>query len=521
MSQRTVTTRHRRRDTIATDASEAAPKDSGTSQLQARENPRGAEPVPAPPGSGGPKRREALAVSEVPTIKLDTEDLLAIAAMDPAELAALMDGAVASAELDIGQKVEGTVSRVGREDILIDIGGKAEGALERQEMPDAQLGDRVIAWVAKLDETGIRLSRRLSGNAALAMIEDAAASGAPIEGRVASRNQGGFEVRIGSVRAFCPTSHIARGRVPDDALDAFIGQTLVFQVLEADDRVLVSRRSIEEQAFTAAKDALWDGLAEGDLRDGTVRGHQPFGVFVDIGGADGLVPLREIDGDPATALPLGAKVRVRVLEIDRDNRRITLSARDPADTPWAQVGVSFVSGGSYDGVVARMTEFGAFVTLAPGLDGLVHRSKLAGLNPSPGDTLTVRLLQIDHQRQRLELAPVVAAKAADAAVEEHVRGVVAEVLGNGIVVQLDDGRTGWLPAHEVDMPAGTLLAQRFRRGRPVEGRVVSVDAKRQRVNLSTKSADSSEGDWRAAAASAPAGSFGQFAKALAGFKPKR
>jgi small subunit ribosomal protein S1 len=255
-----------------------------------------------------------------------------------------------------------------------------------------------------------------------------------------------------------------------------------------------------------------------------VRNVQPFGFFVDIGGVDGLVPRREIswtNADPTSAVAVGQSVEVAVLEIDRDAKRLTLSARALEDDPWTSVVGQFREGGVYPGTVVKLETFGAFVELAPGVTGLAHVSKLAAGTPERGSTLNVRVLSIDREQRRIALAPAVEGETVTAP-DEPAAGVVAEVLRNGVVVQLDDGRTGWLAATEVELEPGTVLAQRFRRGRRLEARVVSDEG--NRVTLSMRADPAVDRQAWSAHQSAGGGSssgFGTLADLLGGVKVDR
>jgi len=453
------------------------------------------EPQPEPePEPAGPQ------TAEVDTPKLAGDDLMALAEMDPSELAALMDDAVARTALSVGDQVTGTVTRLGTDTVFVDLGAKSEGQLDRAEAPDVELGATVTAYVVAMGEWGVALSKQLQGAAAAELIEEALASGMPVEGKVVNRNRGGYEVRVGTVRAFCPMSMISR--LPDLDPDAYVGQVLSFRVIETGDKVVVSRRALQEEEAQVAAEKLWATVEEGQQHRGIVRNVQPFGFFVDIGGVDGLVPKREISwggvSDPRSAVQRGQSVEVRVLEVDREERKLTLSCRDLADDPWNKVGTHFVEGGVYEGSVVRTEAYGAFVELDTGLQGLVHVSKLPSQLPQPGERLSVRLLGIDRERRRLDLGPV-ADGAAAASPSAELSGVVTDVLGNGVVVQLDDGRTGWLSAREVELDPGTVLAQRFRKGKKVTARVVSERG--GRVDLSMKEDDAgARHQWQAARA---------------------
>jgi len=473
------------------------------------------EPTPGSKVASAPKKAETV-MAEAPAPRLDTDDLKALMAMDPAELASLMDDAGAGAQHEVGAQVTGPVTRVGRDDIIVDIGGKSEGVLARADLPEAVAGDRVTAFVLAIGHDGVRLSTQLTGAAAVEHLEAARESGIPVEGRVISSNPGGYEVRVGGVRAFCPRSMISR--LPASDPEAFVGVTLNFKVLETGDKVVVSRRALEEAEAEIAAEKLWVTLEPGQTFDGVVRNVQSFGIFVDIGGVDGLVPRRELgwgDVDP-TVYATGQRIQVEVLQADRESRKLTFSARDRGDDPWSKVGSVFMAGQTYEGVVASRQAFGAFLELAPGLQGLVHISRLPGGLPEVGATLSVRILEVDHDRRRLSLTPVVAGtSSADAG--EEVTGKVTEVLNNGVVIHLDDGRTGWLAAREVKLPGGTVLAQRFRVGKSVTARLVGEEG--QRVTLSQKEdQDEADRSWRAHAAKKSGASFGTLGDLLGGLK---
>ncbi|NCG19120.1 MAG: S1 RNA-binding domain-containing protein [Rhodobacterales bacterium] len=439
-------------------------------------------PVEPPAGYVAPPRRQAKPV--VPVIDrvgpvLETEDLMALATMDADELAALMEGATSHAKVEMGKKVTGTISRISDIMLFVDLGTKAEASIARTELPDAVVGDTIEAMVLDVSDFGITLSMKLSGEAAFEYLDEALANQLPIEGKVVSKNRGGFEVMVGGARAFCPISRISR--LPETDPDALIGRTLSFRVLETGEKIVLDRRVLQQEAVAETAEALWSSLEVGYSTRGVVRNVQPFGVFVDMGGVDGMIPNRELIG---SAPSVGSSLEVRVLEIDHTRKRVTLSARNSENDPWGLVGVEFHSGGVYTGTVVRITDFGAFVDLAEGLTGLVHASRMTEGLPEVGSAITVKIASVDTERQRLQLVPTTE-DATSANTGEMAKGFVSEVLSNGVVIQLEDGRTGWLPSKEVELPPGTVIQQRFRRGKAVEARVVSGDERR--VNLSLKS----------------------------------
>ena len=380
----------------------------------------GAAPAQPPTSQGVAPARQPDAPPAAPTPEVPERQTLDGAAlmseldgMSAADFAALM-GAGMPVRHAPGDRVEGKVVRVSGNTAFIDIGGKSEGLLVLENASPGDLprmGEVVRAYVSSVGDEGVRLSRSLGGAGAWDALEAAKESGETIEGKVTARNPGGFTVRMGAVSAFCPVSHI--DRLLDADLDSYIGRTLAFQILEIRDRdVVVSHRAVAQEAVAEKADALWARVEEGDMLDGVVAAVKDFGAFIDVDGVRGLVPRREIGwGHDAEAPPPGAAVRVRVIGVDRAANRLTLSLRDEGGGPWSRVGNDFLVGGDYTGKVTRVTDFGAFVSLAPGLEGLVHISELSEDRvartadaATAGETIQVRLLDIDFDRQRLQLS---------------------------------------------------------------------------------------------------------------------
>ena len=261
--------------------------------------------------------------------------------------------------------------------VFVNIGAKSEGTIDRSTMadPDSLGWRRRVCFVVR--RSGIRLAEKLSGAGSREMLEEAFRGRIPVEGTVEGRNPGGFNVMLSGVKAFCPTSQIAR-RAGDD-LDAYVGQTLVFLITEFKERdVVVSHRAHQEAQAAEEATQVWDTLKVGDIKDGAVATVQDFGVFIELGGVQGLLHKSELGQGADVTLPaVGDVVTVRVKSIDRAKERISLGLKDDPTGPWAAVGTDFVEGESYTGTVSRIMDFGAFVKLAEGLEGLVHISQLA------------------------------------------------------------------------------------------------------------------------------------------------
>jgi small subunit ribosomal protein S1 len=343
---------------------------------------------------------------------LDAEALMAeVNDLTSEQLEALMS-AGAPRRYRPGDEASGRVVRIEGETVFVDVGSKSEALLDINELEERpKIGAELTAYVLRTDGNGMRLSLKVGGHDAdIETLEQAREAGVPVEGRVKSSNTGGFTVMVGGMTAFCPHSQI--DRIPSDDKSIYLDQTYSFRVIDIEGRkVVLSRRAILDEEAAEKAEGLWETTKPGDVAEGVVTGVRDFGVFVDIGGIQGLVHVSELSWDTEATPPArGDRLSVRVLEVDRGANRISLSMKDPALSPWNKVGSDFVIGELYTGTVVRLTDFGAFVKLAPGLEGLVHISNISKDRiEHPSDVLKaeqrieVRLLNIDDDRQRLGL----------------------------------------------------------------------------------------------------------------------
>lgn len=406
MSDKPKTTRFRRKDTRP-----EVPQLEGTGTPEQEPAARAAQ-APAP----------AVAARE-PAPQLDRDDLADLAGMDADDFARAFAQAMGETtirpSLRVGETVDGRVVRITPADVFVDIGAKSEASIASSELADAsgelsvKIGDVITASVLSTRGGELRLSKRLRGGAARDMLEAAYEAGIPLDGRVSERNPGGFIIDLGGARGFCPVSQI--DRFPGEDLDRFIGLSLPFRVQELrGGEAVVSHRVIQEENVEAQAENLWATIKPGDEHEGVVRSVQPFGAFVDIGGVDGLVHRSELSwedvSDPNMVVSRGQRVRVRVLEIDREAKRLSLTLKDNAADPWALLGRDFLQGEVYTATIRRLADFGAFADLAPGITGLIHVANLADQRVehprdvvSEGQQIQVRVLSIDLERKRLDL----------------------------------------------------------------------------------------------------------------------
>ena len=336
--------------------------------------------------------------------------------------------------LEPGQKLTARVLKVSAEWIFLDTGQKGEGVVDRKEFLDldgnvtVKEGDSMSAYFLSSNHGEMRFTSRLGGGASgSAQLEDAWRSGVPVEGVVEKEIKGGYEIKLGgSERAFCPFSQIALRRV--DNAESLIGTRLTFRITDYAENgrnIVVSRRSLLEEEQRRLKDEAQAGIQEGMTVTGTVISLQDFGAFVDIGGLEGLIPISEIGWnrvkDVRDVLSVGQQLQVVIKVIDRDKDRISLSLKDTLADPWDLVAQQYPEGSFHAGTVSRLAPFGAFVTLASGVDGLLHISKLgAGKRINhprevlkEGESVEVKIESFDRAARRLSLALAGVARAAD------------------------------------------------------------------------------------------------------------
>src|SRR5262245_63794811 len=330
-------------------------------------------------------------------------------------------------QIEEGQVVHGTVVRVDKDEVLVDIGYKSEGVIPVAELsirrsvnPDdeVKIGEPVDALVLTKEDADGRLilsKKRARFELAWKQIEDAAETGRPVRGKVIEVVKGGLILDLG-VRGFLPASLVDIRRVQD--LDEFLGQQLQAKVIELNrtrNNVVLSRRAVLEDERKEMRQAILDRLNPGDVVEGQISNIVDFGAFVDLDGMDGLIHISELSwshvNHPSEVLEIGQTVKVKVLDIDRERQRISLGLKQTQTDPWQQVLEQYQEGDVVEGKVTKVVTFGAFVEILPGVEGLVHISELAQHhveNPrevvSQGDTVPVLILEVDAERRRLSLS---------------------------------------------------------------------------------------------------------------------
>jgi small subunit ribosomal protein S1 len=431
------------------------------------------------------------------------------------------------------ERLEGVVVQVGRDAVFVELDGKLQALLEADEVrePDGSIalseGDKIVAQVIEINEKSgvVRLGRSMGKAASLAALEQAMAAGLGVDGKVTAVNKGGIEVGLGTARAFCPMSQIDDKRVSDVDVQALLGQTLQFLVTDIRDgkNVVISRRAFLQKQAAELAERTMSQITPGAVLTGTVTSLRDFGAFVDLGGVEGLIPRTEIAHDRSLsvgdALKAGDTVEVQVLQVKdseagatkatkhggTSTKKITLSLKALAVDPWAEL--SIVEGRVLLGTVTRLTDFGTFVRISPGIEGLVHISELSRRAPTPnaptapiakgaeGDEMRVVVSKIDRVSRKISLVPApdgaevgtTIVTNAQVRVGAIVSGVVERIEQYGLFVQVDGtsgrGGRGLVPIAEIGVARGTDLRKAFPIGTPVTTKVLETGEGRLRLSI--------------------------------------
>jgi small subunit ribosomal protein S1 len=370
-----------------------------------------------------PSRRVA-----VPNLRAALDDELeadfaaAVAGVEVDELLATSTAARVDAPIEPGTRVTGRVLSLGPDTAFIDLGLQRQGAMKLAGLMEAgieipEAGQSVEVSVGSRNEEDGLYDVALANRAVAIEDWSQLQAGMVVEAKVTAANKGGLECEVAGLRGFMPASLVSTWRIEN--LEELVGQTLdslVTELVPEARRLVLSRRAVIERQAADAKAKLLETLEPGTELDGIVRSVREFGAFVDIGnGVEGLVHVSELSWDrvanPADVLQQGQKVRVVVKKIDRETGKIGLSARDLIESPWKRAGDKYHVGATVKGVVSRIAQFGAFVKLEPGVEGLVHISELATRRirsvsdvAREGQHVECRVLAVDPDEQRMSLS---------------------------------------------------------------------------------------------------------------------
>ncbi len=474
------------------------------------------------------------------------------AASGRAEFARLLEASYASNQmkrLSNGQSVEGMIVAIGAEVALVDVGAKGEATIATAELRnqdgvlEAAVGDRIHATVVSTSG-GIALSRRMQRGAATArQLEDAFRAGLPVDGKVEKSVKAGYEVTVAGQRAFCPQSQIDDVRETDPL--SHVGRVYTFKIVEYKEdgqKFVVSRRRMQEEEQAALAVQVREKIVPDAVLSGRVVSVREFGAFVDLGGGvQGLLHASEMSwsrgSDPSQIVKVGEEITVKVIRVE-EGGKIALGMKQLSADPWSTVAANYKVGQVLSGRITRVSEFGAFVELEAGIEGLAHLSTFAptgkpggwSKSVTPGMTGAFEILSIDPEKKRIGVALLEegtsranAARPSKSAIQPGARltGKVERHDKMGIFLFLAPGVTGLLPTAETGAAHGVDLQKAFPIGSDIDVMVLEADAAKRRIRLSVKAiaaaAEAAEvSDYSARTVAAQAQSFGSLADKLRG-----
>ena len=411
-----------------------------------------------------------------------------------------------------GQIVTGHILRVDENVVVLDIGFKSEGAVPRDEFKETEsleVGAEVDVFLENLEDQDGRVvlsKKKADFYKVWDKIRQAFETGEIVQGRLARKIKGGVIVDLFGVDAFLPGSQIALRRVPD--IDALIGQTMEFKIIKLNKRrrnIVVSRRMILEQIREQKRGRLLEEIAVGQTRKGVVKNITDFGAFIDLGGADGLLHITDMSwgrvGHPSELATIGEEVEVKILDLDLQNNRISLGLKQLQPYPWEDVSQKYAVGSRIKGRVVSITNYGAFVELEPGVEGLVHISEMSWTrhikHPSKlvsiGDEIEAVVLNVNEEEEKISLGMKQIEEdpwqglAAKYPAGTIVAGKVRNLTSFGAFVEIEEGIDGLV--HISDMSWTRRIhhpSEVVRKGETVKVQILNIDTENKRISLSIK-----------------------------------
>lgn len=416
-------------------------------------------------------------------------------------------------QIQYGDIATGKVIQINQDTVMVDVGWKTEGYISAKELRDAEgnitvsVGDDIVVFIDKRDSEGnLILSREKAAKLKVwDEIKNVCENNIPIKGKVTEKVKGGLSVDIG-ITAFLPGSQIDTRPVKD--LDQFVGQTLDFYILKYDrkrNNVVLSRRAIVAAERESEKNQTLSNIAEGSIVEGTIKNITDYGIFVDLGGIDGLLHVTDISwgriAKPADAFHKGDKIKVKVLSFDSEKERVSLGLKQLTENPWEHITEKYPVGALVSGKVVNLTDYGVFVELEPGVEGLVHISEMYWTreikHPSKvlnvGENINVVVLEVNPEAKRVSLSlKQTSANPWEKLREKYkvgtvVKGIVRNITNFGVFIGIEEGIDGLVHVSDISWKHRVAHpSEYFKKGQEVEAVVLNVDIENEKFSLGIK-----------------------------------
>ena len=432
------------------------------------------------------------------------------------DFAALLDESLGRGDFQEGTVVKGIVAAIEKDFAIIDVGLKTEGRIPVKEFgvddagkPTLKVGDTVEVFLERVENAmgeAVISREKARREEAWTRLEGVYAKNEPVMGSIVGRVKGGFTVDLGGASAFLPGSQVDIRPVRD--VGPLMGREQPFAILKMDrprGNIVVSRRAILEEARAEQRTELVSQLTEGEVREGVVKNITDYGAFVDLGGIDGLLHVTDMSwkrvSHPSQVLAVGDTVKVQIVKINPDTQRISLGMKQLQSDPWDGVEAKYPVGAKFKGRITNITDYGAFVELEAGVEGLVHVSEMSWTkkNVHPGKIVStsqeveVVVLDVDASKRRVSLGLKQAMQNPwEAFLEQHpigtaVEGEVKNATEFGLFLGLEGDIDGMVHLSDIDwnMP-GEEAILKYKKGEMVRARVLDVDVEKERISLGIK-----------------------------------
>ncbi|MHB1233515.1 MAG: 30S ribosomal protein S1 [Burkholderiales bacterium] len=436
----------------------------------------------------------------------------------PESFAALFEESLLRQEMRAGELITAEVISVENGEVVVNAGLKSESVIDANEFRndrgelEVKVGDFVTVAIEQLEDGygSTKLSREKAKRlAAWLDLEQAMEGGIIVKGMVSGRVKGGLTVMVNGIRAFLPGSLVDTRPVKDTT--PYENKELEFKVIKLDKKrnnVVVSRKAVLEASQGAERQALLENLKEGAIVKGVVKNITDYGAFVDLGGIDGLLHITDLAWrrvkHPSEVLAVGDEVEAKVLKFDQEKNRVSLGMKQLGDDPWVNISRRYPQGTRLFGKVTNLTDYGAFVEIEPGIEGLVHVSEMDWTNKNVhpakvvqlGDEVEVMILEIDEDRRRISLGMKQCQPnpweefSANHKKGDKVAGQIKSITDFGIFVGLPGGIDGLVHLSDLSWSqTGEEAVRKFKKGDEVEAMVLAIDADKERISLGVKQLD--------------------------------
>ncbi len=450
------------------------------------------------------------------------------------DFAKLFEESLKESDIKEGSVVEGRIIAIENDFVTIDVGLKSEGRIPLKEFghgayaAELKAGDKVEVYVERIENRqgeAILSREKALREEAWEKLEKLCQEGQQVEGTIFGRVKGGFTVDIQGAVAFLPGSQVDIRPIRD--VGPLMNVPQPFMILKMDRKrgnIVVSRRAILEESRQEARDELLENIKEGVVLEGMVKNITDYGAFIDMGGVDGLLHVTDISwkriSHPSEVFSIGQTVKVIVTKFDKDTKRISLGMKQLEENPWKEAAKNFTSGQKFSGRVSNITDYGAFVELAEGIEGLVHVSEMSwtkkNIHPSKivavGQEIEVMVLDVDTDKHRISLGIKQCEEnpwqkfSTTHNVGDVIEGEIRNITEFGLFIGLDGGIDGLVHHSDISWnTSGEEAIKAYSKGSNIKAKILLIDPEKERVSLGIKQLDSSGAPAAGSSASLPEG----------------